>query len=761
MHRKMLHGTPAATDRVPFKPSVLSQQLRWALVVSLLAPAAVAASDEVRQPEAASLEQTKVIQASLPELGSAVDSDKPSAGARVSEIVAQGASAAASAGDDYDLDRAASQAANTVVNNGIRAGIDAVRESDNLFLKNLQGGVTFDSAGDKLSVDLLTIGRFYGNGEGHNLLGQFGVHNHDNRPTANLGLVYRWVDPANAWYFGGNVFFDYDFRTGARRLGLGVESANEHVRGFMNGYVPLSDWQDSPVDDKLEERPARGVDLGLAYSPVRIPGLDLTVKATKWQGQSVDVFGTGQGIEDPTVLSAKVAFNPVPLFGVSLEHEKAVSGPSDTRVMLNFNYQFGQSIEAQTTRGNLSARNDIATRALAPVERNNRIIMETREKDVPFFFIGPSVVYATVRDDELYSYLLQLSGVATSVSLVLSGVDAGEFELMGHELRLQPRRPKGEGETQAIGEPRTYIVEVVAHNAKGKTAHKRFEITVVATDTDGDGIPDGQEPGHGTDPNNPDTDGDGINDGEEVANGTDPTDPNDPGKDSDNDGLPDHVEPDHGTDPNNPDTDGDGINDGTEVGNGTDPLDPNDPGKDTDNDGLPDHVEAEIGTDPTKPDTDGDGLTDKEEVDGGTDPLDPNDPGKDTDGDGLQDHVETEIGTDPTKPDTDGDGLTDKEEVDGGTNPLDPNDPGTMPTEVIVEVNGSQLNGHPAVGSVVSAKVLCQGGHQCVAGLQYQWQIESAIGSGVYVDIAGATANTYAIGKDDQRRRIRVSVTKS
>ncbi len=46
------------------------------------------------------------------------------------------------------------------------------------------------------------------------------------------------------------------------------------------------------------------------------------------------------------------------------------------------------------------------------------------------------------------------------------------------------------------------------------------------SDTDDDGLSDGEECILGTDPKNPDTDGDGALDGEEVRSGTDPLDPN-------------------------------------------------------------------------------------------------------------------------------------------------------------------------------------------------------------------------------------------
>jgi hypothetical protein len=66
-----------------------------------------------------------------------------------------------------------------------------------------------------------------------------------------------------------------------------------------------------------------------------------------------------------------------------------------------------------------------------------------------------------------------------------------------------------------------------------------------------------------------DSDGDGIADGDEIAMGTDPDDP-----DSDDDGLDDGDEITAGTDPHDPDTDDDGYSDGVEVNTAhCDPLD--------------------------------------------------------------------------------------------------------------------------------------------------------------------------------------------
>ena len=126
--------------------------------------------------------------------------------------------------------------------------------------------------------------------------------------------------------------------------------------------------------------------------------------------------------------------------------------------------------------------------------------------------------------------------------------------------------------------------------------------------------------------------------------------------DSDDDGLTDGEEIALGTDPFDPDTDDDGLTDGDEVNvYGTDPLDP-----DTDDDGLIDGDEIALGTDPFDPDTDDDGLSDGDEVHVyGTDPLDP-----DTDDDGLNDGLEVQLGLDPLDPDTDDDGIPDGQDTE-------------------------------------------------------------------------------------------------
>lgn len=188
-----------------------------------------------------------------------------------------------------------------------------------------------------------------------------------------------------------------------------------------------------------------------------------------------------------------------------------------------------------------------------------------------------------------------------------------------------------------------------------------FTVVPDPEDTDGDGVPNGEETANGTNPNNPDTDGDGLTDGDEV-----------------------NI---HGTDPTVKDTDKDGLTDGQEVK------------------GVKIRERFEIcgkkarksitvKTDPLKKDTDKDGLSDGKEVKGykirqrvktrsgsfmigktRSNPLK-----KDTDRDGLKDKVEKsgsankafgKAKSDPSKCDTDQGGISDGAEIKARSNPSD------------------------------------------------------------------------------------------
>ncbi|MFU2131117.1 hypothetical protein ACLRAC_01540 [Gallibacterium anatis] len=176
----------------------------------------------------------------------------------------------------------------------------------------------------------------------------------------------------------------------------------------------------------------------------------------------------------------------------------------------------------------------------------------------------------------------------------------------------------------------------------------------IDTDIDGDGVNNADEIAAGLDPRNPDTNGDGIPDGDEDAdndgltnkeesdpnlntttdrNGDGKPDITDGNKDEDGDGVDNKDEKDNGTNPFNPDTDGDGKKDGEDDVNNND----------VDNDGVNDADEKDAGLDSSKDDSDDNGVKDGDE---------------DSDGDGISNKDESDT-TKPGKTDENNDGVSD------------------------------------------------------------------------------------------------------
>ena len=195
-------------------------------------------------------------------------------------------------------------------------------------------------------------------------------------------------------------------------------------------------------------------------------------------------------------------------------------------------------------------------------------------------------------------------------------------------------------------------------------------------DTDGDGVGT-SEPFPDNSNYSMDADHDNIPDEwEEVVGLSTSTDNS--ATDSDGDGVLDGDEFIFGTHPLQLDSDSDGLSDGAEVANGTDPLVDNTTMTDIDGDDIPDSYEIAVGLDETEvngpsQDSDGDGYNDRFEYLYGLDPLIDNSADADSDGDGILDSIETVTGTDPSvadgSDDPDGDGITNLEEIANGTLP--------------------------------------------------------------------------------------------
>ncbi|MGL4751416.1 MAG: ZirU family protein, partial [Aeromonadaceae bacterium] len=95
---------------------------------------------------------------------------------------------------------------------------------------------------------------------------------------------------------------------------------------------------------------------------------------------------------------------------------------------------------------------------------------------------------------------------------------------------------------------------------------------------------------------------------------------------------------------------------------------------------------------------------------------------------------------------------------DGSVDVVDPNEVDAV--EIVIAATDAALGGNPIVSTELRAKVTTSAGGVGVASdYNYTWQIEDGAG-GNYINIPGAVSETYTPSKDDQKRKLRVDVTK-
>ncbi|HFI9552832.1 TPA: inverse autotransporter beta domain-containing protein, partial [Escherichia coli] len=126
---------------------------------------------------------------------------------------------------------------------------------------------------------------------------QFSAQRKEERTIGNIGLGVR--HNFDKWLLGGNIFYDYDFTRGHRRLGLGTEAWTDYLKFSGNYYHPLSEWKDSKDFDFYLERPARGWDVRAEAWLPSYPQLGSKIVFEQYYGDEVALIGTDNLEKDP------------------------------------------------------------------------------------------------------------------------------------------------------------------------------------------------------------------------------------------------------------------------------------------------------------------------------------------------------------------------------------------------------------------------------------------------------------------------------
>ncbi|HCT5722760.1 TPA: intimin-like inverse autotransporter SinH [Escherichia coli] len=208
---------------------------------------------------------------------------------------------------------------------------------------------------------------------------QFSAQRKEDRTIGNIGLGVR--HNFNKWLLGGNIFYDYDFTRGHRRLGIGAEAWTDYLKFSGNYYHPLSDWKDSEDFDFYEERPASGWDIRAESWLPAYPQLGGKIVFEHYYGDEVALFGTDNLEKDPFAVTLGVKYQPVPLIAVGTDFKAGTGDNTDTTVNATLNYQFGVPLKDQLDPDKVSAAHSLMGSRHDFVERNNFIVLEYKEKD--------------------------------------------------------------------------------------------------------------------------------------------------------------------------------------------------------------------------------------------------------------------------------------------------------------------------------------------------------------------------------------------
>lgn len=182
-------------------------------------------------------------------------------------------------------------------------------------------------------------------------------------------------------FWGGNIFYDYDFTRGHRRLGLGTEAWTDYLKFSGNYYHPLSEWKDSKDFDFYLERPARGWDVRAEAWLPSYPQLGSKIVFEQYYGDEVALIGTDNLEKDPYAVTLGVNYQPVPLLTVGTDYKAGTGDNSDLSVNATINYQFGVPLKDQLNSDNVKAAHSLMGSRHDFVERNNFIVLEYKEKD--------------------------------------------------------------------------------------------------------------------------------------------------------------------------------------------------------------------------------------------------------------------------------------------------------------------------------------------------------------------------------------------
>lgn len=332
------------------------------------------------EPDTATPDNKHPPESALPDLGSeqAQREEQESKGQSLKEQGAEYFMGSATQGFENLTPEALESQARSYLQGQVTSGAQSLIEGAMSPFGKVRSNLSIGQGGDLDGSSLYYFVPLYDNQQTV-LFSQLSAQRKDDRTIGNIGFGVR--HNLDKWLLGGNIFYDYDFTRGHRRLGLGTEAWTDYLKFSGNYYHPLSDWKDSEDFDFYEERPARGWDVRAEAWLPAYPQLGGKLVFEQYYGDEVALFGTDNLEKDPFAVTVGVNYQPVPLLTVGADYKAGTGDNTDVSINATFNYQFGVPLKDQLNSDNVAAAHTLMGSRHDFVERNNFIVLEYKEKD--------------------------------------------------------------------------------------------------------------------------------------------------------------------------------------------------------------------------------------------------------------------------------------------------------------------------------------------------------------------------------------------
>ncbi|EFH7843628.1 hypothetical protein GJ336_19720 [Escherichia coli] len=304
------------------------------------------------------------------------------------------------------------------------------------------------------------------------LFTQSGAHRVDGRGIVNQGIGYRHFNQQTM--YGLNAFIDYDLSGDHARAGIGTEYWRDFVKFSANGYIGLTGWKASPDVEDYEERPANGWDLRLeGYFPA-LPQLGATLTYEQYFGQEVALFGKENRQKNPRAMTVGVNFTPFPLLTLSAEHRTGESGKHDTQLKADMNWRIGTPLRQQLNTDAVEGIRTLNGSRYDLVNRNNDIVLEYRKQTVIKLHIPERV---TGKSKQVIPLLLDVQAKHGLKDIEWDDASflAAGGKLIGQGVRWQMVLPEWKDD-----EINAWGISAIAHDIRGN-ASQPAEMQVVLT----------------------------------------------------------------------------------------------------------------------------------------------------------------------------------------------------------------------------------------------------------------------------------------